>query len=385
MAREYSFGIEEEYFIACAETRNTTRRKTKIFFDSAKRNLPNIVQHEMLQAQVEVATRPCIRLDDAAAQLLGARDQLAATAAEHDLMIFAAGTHPLAAWTQQRVTGAARYGKLMHDLQMIGARNMLCGMHVHVEVPDPDRRVDIMVRMIPFVPLFLALSTSSPFWQSRRTGLMGYRLAAYNELPRTGLPELFADKADYDRYVATMTASRAIADPSYIWWAIRPSLKHPTLELRVADSCTSVTDALGIAALYRALVRHLDRNGSVNGQMTAASRAVALENKWRAQRYGIHGSFIDEATQSLKGIAHVFDEMVDMLDADIRELGVRDEVTALRSVFQRGTSADTQIALHTEAIGRGLGNTEALADVVDWLALTTRGVTAVLPDPELVH
>jgi carboxylate-amine ligase len=182
-----------------------------------------------------------------------------------------------------------------------------------------------------------------------------------------------------------MTASRAISDPSYIWWAIRPSLKHPTLELRVADSCTSVADALGIAALYRALARHLDMNPLVNGAMTASSRAVALENKWRAQRYGIHGSFIDEGTQTLKNVADVFDEVIDMIDADIRELGVRDEIVALRTVFQRGTSADTQIALHTEALGRGRGNTEALADVIDWLASTTRGAESLVAQPELVH
>ena len=122
-----------------------------------------------------------------------------------------------------------RYDKVMDDLQMIGQRNMLCGMHVHVEFPDPARRIDVMMRMLPYLPLFIALSTSSPFWQRRATGLKGYRLAAYDELPRTGLPELFRTAAEYDAYVDAMVRSDAMQDASHLWWAIRPSLKYPTL------------------------------------------------------------------------------------------------------------------------------------------------------------
>ena len=119
---------------------------------------------------------------------------------------------------------------------MIGQRNMLCGLHVHVELPDPDDRVDIMMRMLPYLPLFIALATSSPFWRARPTGLKGYRLAAYDELPRTGVPELFRTPAEYESYIAALVKAGVMEDSSYVWWAIRPSLKHPTLELRAPDS-----------------------------------------------------------------------------------------------------------------------------------------------------
>jgi carboxylate-amine ligase len=231
-----------------------------------------------------------------------------------------------------------------------------------------------MVRMIPYLPLFLALSTSSPFWQARRTGLMGYRLAAYDELPRTGLPDLFEDAADYQSYIDTLIASRAIADSTHIWWAIRPSLKHPTLELRVADSCTRVEDVIGLAALYRALVRHLDRNPSLNAGMKASHRALALENKWRAQRYGIHGSFVDAERRALVSVPEALNEVLDMLDADLVALDCRREAHNLKEIFERGTSADGQIALFTDARGRGVSHGRALAEVVDWLATTTSGV-----------
>lgn len=335
--------------------------------------MPGVVHHEMLQSQVEVALPPSSDVADQRRYLLQSRAALGAIAASHGLLVHASGTHPLAVWSQQRLTDASRYGRLMHELQMLGARNMVCGMHVHVAMPDPDRRVDVMVRMLPFIPLLLALSTASPFWQSRRTGLMGYRLAAYDELPRTGIPELFASQADYQHYVDTLVAARAITDASYIWWAIRPSLKHPTLELRVADSCARAEDVLGIASLYRALVRHLDRNPQVNAGMTAASRAIIIENKWRAQRFGIHGSFVDEREGGLVSVADALEHAIALSNDDAWALGCTEEIAGLRRILREGTSADVQLALHSEAKSRGVSIAASLLPVVDWLASTTMG------------
>ena len=182
----------------------------------------------------------------------------------------------------------------MHDLQMIGQRDLLCGLHVHVALPDPDDRVDVMYRMLPYLPLFLALSTSSPFWQSRATGLKGYRLAAYDELPRTGVPELFRTREEFDAYVAALVHAGVIKDSSFIWWAIRPSLNNPTLELRAPNSCTLVEDSIAIAALYRTLAHHLYVNRWRNADLNAVGRAIVVENKWQAQRHGVQATFASE-------------------------------------------------------------------------------------------
>jgi carboxylate-amine ligase len=202
------------------------------------------------------------------------RRTLGEAAAEHKLGLAAMGTFPLAFWPEQSVTPKPRYGAIMDDLQMIGYRNMLCGMHVHVAVPRTDRRVDLIMRLTPYLPLLLALSTSSPFWQGQFTGLVGYRLAAYDELPRTRLPELFRTNDDYDEFVAALTWAKIIPDASYIWWAMRPSLNNPTVELRVADSCTRLDDAIAIAALFRCLVRALDRDRDLNGGFDRVGRAT---------------------------------------------------------------------------------------------------------------
>jgi glutamate---cysteine ligase / carboxylate-amine ligase len=377
MSWDFKFGIEEEYFVNDAPKRDIAKGKIREFFTSCRENISGDIQPEMLEPQIEIATKPSLEFSEARTQLASLRSSVGAVARDFNLSIMASGTHPLAVWSRVRPTAQPRYGKVMHDLQMLGSRNVLCGMHVHVEVPDLGMRVDIMNRIQPYLPLLLALSTSSPFWQAQRTGLLGYRLAAYRELPRTGFPDLFENEQDYQRYIDTLVSARAIENSSYVWWVIRPSLKHPTLELRVADSCTRLDDTIAIAALYRCLVRRLSLNTSLNAGQTGASRAINDENGWRAQRYGIHGSFVDEKTRTAKPVRELLEETLDLVAEDAKVLGCQRELDLARWIVARGTSADQQLTLYTEAVGRGLSNRDALVGVVDWLSAETVGETAI--------
>jgi carboxylate-amine ligase len=327
----------------------------------------------MLEPQMEVATPPSSDFAEARRLLSDLRRGVGEMAARHGLAVMAAGTHPLAAWSRVRGTPGPRYGRITRELQMIGSRNVVCGLHVHVEPPAGSSRVDLLNRLQPFLPLFLALSTSSPFWQGQRTGLLGYRLAAYREIPRTWLPPFFADEADYGRFVDTLVRSRAIEDASFLWWVARPSAKHPTLELRIADSCTRLDDTLALAALFRCLVRRLDRDGDLNRGLTGASHAIVAENCWRAQRYGIHGSFVDEATRTAKPVSDALSETLALLREDARALGCEGELDLCPWILARGTSADRQLAIFTEAVGRGRPNRDALVAVVDALTAETAG------------
>ena len=256
-----------------------------------------------------------------------------------------------------------RYTQVMDDLQMIGHRNMLCGMHVHVELPDPARRVDVMTRMLPYLPLFIALSTSSPFWQGRATGLKAYRLAAYDELPRTGLPHLFRTVAEYDAYVDAMVRSGAMPDASHLWWAIRPSLKYPTLELRAPDCCTRLDDTIAIAALYRALTRFLYAHAGHNAAIDAVDRAIAVENKWRAQRYGAQGTFV--ARSGGVAVGEMLDEVLELVADDVEALGCAEQVGHCRAIILEGTSADAQLRIFTE--NQHEGAEIALQRVTRWI------------------
>ena len=371
MSDDYKFGIEEEYFLVDAETKSVAREMPESFLAKLKSMTGGQVMGEMLQSQLEVATVPHTNIADARTELRFLRQTVANVAAEHGLAILAVGTHPTAQWSKSVQTQAERYDNVMEDLQMVGQRNMLCGLHVHVELPDPDDRVDIMMRMLPYLPLFIALATSSPFWRSRSTGLKGYRLAAYDELPRTGVPELFRTPAEYDAYISALVNAGVMENSSYVWWAIRPSLKHPTLELRAPDRCTLVEDSIAIAALYRTLARRLTRNPWQNWDLTAVTRAIVVENKWRAQRYGVHGTFVDISGNGAISVAEMLEQVIEEGERDALALGCLKEVEHCRTIVGSGTSADTQLAVFEQAQGRAEGRADALRAVTDWIAEAT--------------
>jgi glutamate---cysteine ligase / carboxylate-amine ligase len=368
IAGAFTFGIEEEYFLVEAGTKLVPADVPAAFFEAAKAATNGRASTEFLQPQIEVMSSPHVSAADARAELRELRRTVAAVAAEHGLAILAAGTHPTAFWRDAQQTAKQRYDTVMHDLQMIGQRDLLCGLHVHVELPDPDARVDVMYRILPYLPLLLALSTSSPFWQARRTGLMGYRLAAYDELPRTGVPELFRTQAEFDAYVAALTRAGVIKDSSYIWWAMRPSLANPTLELRAPDSCTLVDDAIAIAALYRTLARHLYLNRERNCDLDAVARAIIIENKWRAQRYGVHGTFVAE--EGAVTVAEMLERAIADTAADAAALGCTAEINRCRAIVGAGTSADAQLAVF-EAHRAGGSHEAALRAFAEWIAAAT--------------
>jgi carboxylate-amine ligase len=237
-----------------------------------------------------------------------------------------------------------------------------------VQLPDPDQRIDVMARMLPYLPLFVALATSSPFWQCRQTGLMSYRLAAYDELPRSGVPELFRTNEEFQAYVSTLVKAGVIRDSSYLRWAIRPSLRHKTLELRAPDCCTLVEDSLGIAALYRSLSRMLCRRPECNKEITALTRAIVVENKWRAQRYGIHGTFVTEA--GAETVAQALERTLEEVKFDGAELDCLPEIDRCRVIVGSGTSADSQLAVFATH-EKPAGHERALRAVIDWIAAAT--------------
>src|SRR5260370_3766306 len=364
----FKFGIEEEFFLVDADTKSAARAMPAAFLAAAQEATGGKVCGELLQWRVEIATLPHTDMATAREELRFLRQALAKIAAEHGLAILAAGTHPTAAWRDMQQTESERYDTVMDDLQMIGQRNMLCGLHGHVELPDPDERVDVMTRLLPYPPLFLALATSSPFWNSRPTGLKGYRLAAYDELPRTGVPELFRTKEEFDAYVAALVRAGVMEDASLVWGAVRPSLQHPALEFRAPDCCTLVEDSIAIAALYRVLARYLTRNPLLNHDIDAVKRAIVVENKWRAQRYGVRGTFVSEV--GAVRVGETLDQLIEEIAPDAAALCCLGELNRCRAIVGAGTSADTQLA-GFEAHAPTQSPARALQAVTDWIAAAT--------------
>jgi carboxylate-amine ligase len=358
-ASEYSFGIEEEYFLADKRTLNVAIETPNELFEAANWSTGGQAMREMLQSQLEVASNAHVDVRDAREEMCFLRREVAKVADEYGFAIMACGTHPTAVWRLSQPSPKPRYEEMIEDLRSIGHRNMMCGMHVHVQLPDPEKRFAVMRAMIPYLPLFIALSTSSPFWNSHETGLKGYRLAAYSELPRTGMPELFETKQQYDDYVEALKKSGVIPDESHIWWAMRPAMKHPTLELRAPDTCTFVDDAVAIASLYRALARYLYQRPELSHEVTSVDRAIAVENKWRAQRYGTDCIFASK--DGPVSIAELLSRLVEETAPDAEALGCADEVRHCRTIIERGSSADFQLGAWRDSGGD-------IAAVSRWIA-----------------
>jgi glutamate---cysteine ligase / carboxylate-amine ligase len=371
---DFRFGVEEEFFVVNEESQLLEPTTHEKFLATAKRLSDGAVTRELLQSQVEAATPVCTSLGEARDHVRRLRSALAEAGRQTGLSVIAAGTHPTANWPDQQQTPKERYDEVAGELQILTLRNLVCGMHVHVELPD-DRRVEVMRRTIPFLPILLGLSCSSPFWRGMPTGFASYRLTSYDELPRTGLPPLFADAAEYDGYVDVMKRAKVIPDASYIWWAVRPSHRYPTLELRIPDACTSLEDALSIVALYRCLMRLLVTDRKINAKLGSSERALAKENKWRVQRFGTHAHLIDQLGENASAdFSSLAGRLVDLLRPHAEALDCIAEVERVAKILKRGTSADRQLKIYEQAMAQGLAPKDALARVKTWLQQETLAV-----------
>ena len=373
---DYSFGIEEEYFVVEPASRRAIARMPRGLMQACRRRVGKRATTELLQSQIEVATPICRSAAEARTELAALRDGVAGACGERGLAIIASGTHPFAEWRLQQHTEKPRYAGLIDDFQIVGRRNLFCGLHVHVEPPPGVDRVVLMNRLLPWLPAFLALSTSSPFWKRRRTGLMSYRQAAYDEWPRTGTPDLFADEPAYLAFVEALVAAGAIKDASYIWWTIRPSARYPTLEMRITDSCTALEDALCIAALYRCLLRALVRTPARAVGSGAYVRLVAEENRWRAKRYGLDDGFLAPTRGALVPFETMLGELLAFVAEDAAVLECEAELAHVRTILRRGTSAHRQLAIYQAHRDRGETRLASLKHVVDWLIERTRDTRA---------
>jgi glutamate---cysteine ligase / carboxylate-amine ligase len=372
---EFTLGIEEEYFLVDKTTRNVVGDPPDGMLAECEALLGAQVSPEFLRSQIEIGTRVCMTLDEARADLRRLRGTIASVAARHGMAPIAAATHPFARWEAQKTTERVRYQSLESDLQGVGRRLAICGMHVHIGIPDDELRIDLLNQASYFLPHLLALSTSSPFWQGDNTGLKSYRLAVFDEMPRTGTPERFASWGEYRRHVDILVGAGLIGDATKLWWDLRPSDRFPTLEMRITDCCTTLEDTLSIAALFRCLLRMLWRLKRENQRWRLYARMLIDENRWRAQRYGSDQGLVDFGRSAIVSYAELLEEILTLVDQDARRFGCLAEVTHAREILSRGTSADRQIAAFERALSAGATRDDALAAVVDWLiAETTSGV-----------
>jgi carboxylate-amine ligase len=364
---QFTLGIEEEYLLVDMQTMELAVDPPAAILEECASESGGQVTPELLRSQIEIGTRVCANVREARQDLARLRQTVVNVSREHGYAPIAASTHPFGHWTQQQPTERDRYSHLATEMQAAGRRLLICGMHVHVGISDDELRNDLMSQARYFLPHLLVLSTSSPFWEGQNTGLRSYRLTVLDALPRSGLPEEFDSFAEYQRHVDKLVSAGIIEDSTMVWWDMRPSGRYPTLETRIFDVCTSIDDAVALAALNVCVLRALYRLRLRNQRWRIYNRMLINENRWRAMRYGFDAGLLDLVKGEVVPFAELLGEILEIIREDAAELDCEQEIAHLFTIMQRGTSAHRQVATMEAALAEGASEQEALTAVVRFL------------------
>ena len=337
-----TIGIEEEFQIVDGEGHLKSHIETLL--TAARPHLGDQVKPEMLQSVVEVGTKICADIGEARAEVLWLRGTLASLLRPAGLRIASAGTHPFSHWQDQEVTEHERYKVLEAEMQDVIRELLIFGLHVHVGIPERERRIEVMNEARYFLPHLLAMSSSSPFWLTRNTGLKSYRQIIWQRFPRTGIPPDFSSHDEYENYVELLVKTRCIDDGKKIWWDLRPHAFYPTLEFRICDATTLVEETLCVAALVQAICAKLLVMRERNVGFRRYAPPLIQENKWRAMKGGMAAELIDFGKETEVPMKDLAVELLEFVDDVVDTLGSRREVTYLETLAREGTSADRQLA-----------------------------------------
>lgn len=362
----FTIGIEEEYLLVDTDTGDLAKAPDALM-DACYADLEGKVSPEFLQCQIEVGSGVCQTIGEARDDLRHLRATVMHHAAQHGLAPIAASCHPFADWKDQHHTDKDRYNTLQKDLGGVVRRMLICGMHVHVGIENPELRIDLMNQLSYFLPHLLAMSTSSPYWQGDDTGLSSYRLTVFDNLPRTGLPPKLESWSSFERSVQVLVDTGVIEDASKIWWDLRPSSRFPTIESRICDVSPRLETTLTLAALTQCITRMLWRLGRKNQRWRIYDGFLLSENRWRAQRYGVSEGMIDFGERALVPFPQLIDELLELIAEDAQALNCTAEVEAARTLVQRGTAADRQRRNYARARANGADHFGALRSVVQHL------------------
>jgi len=343
-APSFTIGIEEEYQTIDPETFDLRSHIQTELMAQGRRVLNEKVKAEMHQSVVEVGTGVCRDITEARADIVNLRQQMLHLAGQNGLLLVAGATHPFADWRVQDISPDERYLQVVEDMQLVARANLIFGLHVHVGIEDRETAIQLMNQVRYFLPHLLALSTNSPFWLGMNTGLKSYRCKVFDKFPRTNIPDAFSSWADYENFVNLLIRTHCIDNAKKIWWDVRPHPFFSTIEVRICDLPMRVDETLAIAALIQATIAKLWRLHAKNQSYRPYSRALIMENKWRASRYGIDGALIDFGREMELPERELLEEYLEFVDDVVDELGSRQEVEHIRWIMEHGTGADRQLA-----------------------------------------
>ena len=356
---QFTLGVEEEFQIVDPESREL-RAYVSQLLEEGQHNalLRERVRPEMHQSVVETGTGICRDVQQAHDEICELRSTLDGMAKKGGLRIVAAGTHPFSDWKKQEITQEDRYKGLTEELQDVARANLIWGLHVHVGIKDREVAMALANQVRYFLPHILALSTSSPFWLGRETGLMSTRSEIFKRFPRTGIPSHFESYTAFQEYVDLLIKTGCIDNAKKIWWDVRAHPFFDTVEVRVCDMTTRIDDTVAITALIQALMGKLYLLYRRNLAFRTYSRALIEENKWRAVRWGLDGKLIDFGKREEFPVKDLVLELLEFVAEAADIFGTHGYLDRIRGIVQEGTSANRQLAVFRE--------TGSLSAVVDF-------------------
>lgn len=365
----YTIGVEEEFQIVDAATHDLVPRVEQMLEGVSESDLVGIKQ-ELMQSVIETATGVCRNTAEAAMDLERLRGRVCELAALQESRIASAGTHPFARYADQKITNNDRYRDLVARLRWIAQRELIFGLHVHVGMQSAEQAIYVFNHIRAYLPELLALSTNSPFWQGTATGLQSTRTKVFDAFPRSGVPQAFDSWQQYEALMGRAISTGSIEDYTYVWWDVRPHPRFGTIEVRVCDAQTRVSDSLAIAALIQATCAWLGDQFEQGAQIDLPPTMLIEENKWSAARYGLDGDFIEFATDQRIPTRTAVSQLIERVEPYATELGSGTEFAALDSLLVFNGAA-RQLNRFNES-GTFAGVAEMLAD--DAL----RGIGAVI-------
>ncbi len=343
----FTLGVEEEYQILDAQTLELASHDQRIV-EVAEGVVPGQVKAEMHQAVVEVGTTVCNDVKEVAVQIKHLRSTISQIAKQLGFKIGAAGTHPTSEWAKQLITPNTRYLEIVDELQDAARSNLIFGLHVHVGIPDRNMALHIANSIRYFLPHIYAISTNSPFWEGRNTGFKSFRSKVFDKFPRTGIPDYFESVPEYDRYVNLLIKTQSIDNARKIWWDVRVHSIYPTIEIRICDIPLTCDETVALTALIQAIAVKLFKLREANLNFIMYRRALLMENKWRAGRYGIEGKMIDFGKEIETDTKGLIKELLDFVDDVVDELDSRDAINYIYKILEMGTGADRQLKVYHE-------------------------------------
>jgi carboxylate-amine ligase len=357
-----SLGVEWELELVDLDTRQLTAGSDEILTAMSPNGdgVHPKAKHELLQSCVEVITGICQTVAEARADLAETVAQVAKAAEPRNLGVMCSGTHPMTDWATQRITADERYATLVERNQWMARQLQIFGIHVHCGIRSPDKAIPILNGLLAYVPHFLALSASSPYWIGSDTGLASYRSKVFEALPTAGLPFQLSGWDAFEKYMDALISSQAIQSIREVWWDIRPHPGFGTVELRICDGLPTLDEIACVAALSQCLVERFDRQLDYGYTLPEPRPWLVRENKWRAARYGLDAEIVVDNTGRVQPLTTAITDLVEDLLPIARRLDCSEELEDIPRLMARGASYHRQRA----AAAANNGDLTAVVDLL---------------------